>query len=101
MEDCIQIGDRYRITSDRKYNLILNERYEKMDSKGRNGKPTGEIGYRPIGYYRKLEHIGKSLVEKEVYENIGDGLSEAIVKISELEKSIIKAMNDVNVSWIK
>lgn len=101
MKDFIQIGDSYRITSDGKYNLILHEKYEIMEGRGKNAVPTGKYDYRWCGYYRSLEHIGNSLAEGEVFKYQGSELEDVVDRVNKIKEDIAVAMKSVNVSWAK
>lgn len=46
--------DNYLLTTD-KLNYIVNEKYEKRDKAGKQGKPTGEFAYREISYHGSIE----------------------------------------------
>ena len=74
LEDKIhQISDTYAISSDN-YNVILYEKYEKMDGVGRNANPTGEIGWRVAkngAYFGNIERLRDNLADKAEKETIG------------------------------
>lgn len=59
------------------YNVILYELYEKMDSVGKSGKPTGEYGWRIAkngAYFNNIERLGDNLAdraEKEAIDEVG------------------------------
>lgn len=99
MTDYIQIGDNYRITSDKRHNLMLHKQFEKTDGRGKNARGTGEFEYKNIGYFKQLEHIGRYLARLEELENIDKGLESATKAISNLEESVVEAMKSVDVTW--
>lgn len=103
MKDFIQIGDSYRVTSDGTHNLILHEKYERMEGRGKNTKPTGVFDYRWLGYFRNLGHIGRFLSNLEEFKGIYEGgkEEEMINRIEKLRDDIVKAMSEANVTWIK
>lgn len=75
-EKVYQISENYGVGADN-FNIILFEKYQKMDSRGRNANPTGEVGWRPAkggSYYSNLENMGNSIknkVEKEAIQEVG------------------------------
>lgn len=75
LEDKIhQISDTYALGSDN-YNVILYESYNKMDGKGKNANPTGEIGWRPAkngAYFGNIDNLARSLKTKIELECIGE-----------------------------
>lgn len=89
----IQITDNYRITSD-KLNIILQEKYEKRDGKGKNATPTGEFNYQNVGYFGNLDHLVKRLVEKEIYNSDAESLHSVVDQIDELTKQMQKHLTD-------
>lgn len=103
MEDFIQIGKNYRVTSDGTHNLILHEKYEKMEGRGKSAKPTGEFDYRWLGYFRNLGHVGRYLSDLEEFKAVYEGgeLGDVANRIEQLRDDIVKAMNEVSVTWIK
>lgn len=101
MKDYIQLGENYRLTSDGKQNLILHEKYEKTEGRGKNAVPTGEFDFRWLGYFRRLEYVGEFLVEQETYKNLSSGLEQTVIEIEKLRDDIVEAMNKVEVTWIE
>lgn len=101
MEDFIQLGENYRLTSDGKQNLILHEKHEKTEGRGKNAVPTGEFDFRWLGYFRRLEHVGNFLVELEEYKNVGSGLEKTVSEIEKLRNDIVEAMSKVDVTWVE
>lgn len=75
-ENVYQISEGYAVSSDN-YNVILLEKYAKMDGRGRNSNPTGEFGWRPAkcgSYYSNLDSLANSIknkVEKETINTVG------------------------------
>lgn len=50
-ETYLILNDNYRITSDGKMNLLLEERYEKRIGAGKNSPLSGEYGYSTVGFF--------------------------------------------------
>lgn len=101
-ENYIQLTDEYRLHSDGRLNLILHEKYEKHDGKGRNANPTGEFDFRPIGYFRNLEHVANYLVNLEVYRYEGSELEGAVDRIEKLSEDIRKSLKEnIGVKWLE
>lgn len=61
----IQLGENYLITTD-KYNWILKEKRVTDPDHHLAKSDKAEIYYVDIGYYGKLEHLIKSLLNKEL-----------------------------------
>lgn len=74
--------DNYKITAD-KLNLILSEKYEKRDGKGKNAQLTGEYDYREIGYYGTFSALAKGLIKHEVIRKVSEvnSLEELLIHI--------------------
>ena len=51
LEQFLQINDKYRITSDGRHNLILQESYFKRDGKGRYAEETDIVAWKDQGYF--------------------------------------------------
>lgn len=83
----IQINEDYKLISD-KYNVILQERYEKED-KQRN--KTGEFDFKDIGYYSTIEQDLKGFVKKATLNSKASNLKELTEEIRELY-SLIKQL---------
>lgn len=89
----IQLTDTYRITSD-KLNIILEEKFEKRDGKGKFAQLTGEFDYRPIAYFRELEHLANSVVKREIINSDATNLYDIVHKIEELKEEISNNLVD-------
>lgn len=89
----IQLTDTYRITSD-KLNIILEEKFEKRDGKGKNAQLTGEFDYRPIAYFRELEHLANSVVKREIINSDATNLYDIVHKIEDLKEEIANNLID-------
>lgn len=68
-EKYIQIMDDYRITADN-LNIVLQEKYEKKDGKGKNANGTGEYDWRDVSYHQNFKSLANSLIKKEVNNSI-------------------------------
>lgn len=102
-EKYIQILDDYRIRADT-MNIILQEKYEKKDGKGKNATGTGEYDYRDIGYYGNFHNLAKGLLNHEIVSNITKvtSLEELLIHIDKLEKQISNHLTDkVVLTWGK
>lgn len=89
----IQLTDTYRITSD-KLNIILEEKYEKRDGKGKSANFTGQFDYKPVGYFRKLNHLADWLVNMEIYEADITELYDVVNTIEKLRNDIANTLID-------
>lgn len=83
----IQINEDYKLVSD-KYNVILQERYEKED-KQRN--KTGEFDYKDVGYYPNVEQALKGFVRKATLNSKASSLKELTEEIKALHDTIKEA----------
>lgn len=102
VEEFIQLAEDYRLYSDGKLNLILHEKYEKHDGRGKNAKPTGEFDFRPIGYFRNLEHVANYLVRLEVFRYEGSELEGIVNRVEKLNEDIAKSLSEnIGVKWLK
>lgn len=88
MENAIKLTEEYYLTSDGKRNLILYEKYEKRDGRGRDAPLSGEFAYSDDGYFRRLEYVGDHLVDKGVYKYQGSELEAAVERIEKLRDEI-------------
>lgn len=101
MKDFIEIGENYRVTSDGKQNLVLHERYEKTESRGKDAVPTGEFDFRRLGYFRNMKHIGNYLADLEEYKCEGSELENVVSRIEKLRDKIMESMSKISVTWIE
>lgn len=75
-EKVYQISENYGVGADI-YNIILFERFNKKDGRGRNANETGEQGWKHAkggAYFKNINHLAdflKNKVEKEAVSNIG------------------------------
>lgn len=51
VQEFLMINDEYRLTSDGSRNLILQQRYEKRDGKGKNAPLSGVFEFKDVGYF--------------------------------------------------
>lgn len=102
MENAIKLTDDYYLSSDGKLNLILHERYEKRSGKGKNAPLSGEFAFNNAGYFRRLNHVGDHLVDKEVYKYVGSELEGAVLRIEKLRDEIKQMLNEsIKLDWDK
>ena len=85
MNITIGMQDDYKLESD-ELNIKLSEKYEKT----KDGEPTGEIGYKFVGYYRNLEHTFRAIIDRRIRASDAENLAE-LVKIIYDVKHDIKA----------
>ena len=106
------ISEDYIITTDGSNNIILNQRvykpiYEKQlqkdengnvvkDKKGNDKEISIQIGtertdnFKTIGYFGKMEHLLKRIVDQELIENGMDDVESVIKLFKELQEEIPK-----------
>lgn len=61
----VLLSENYAIDTD-KLNIVLKERYEKKDSKKKDAKPTGEFGWKELGYFGNMTRVADRLVSHEL-----------------------------------
>lgn len=69
------LNDKLAVTSDGTMNILLMERYEKQDGRGKNAQKTGELGWRNLNggaYFGNLDSLGTSLLRQDVIEAVGE-----------------------------
>lgn len=102
MEDAIKLTDEYYLSNDGKLNLILHERYEKRDGKGKHAPLSGEYAFNNAGYFRRLDHVANHLVDKEVYRYEGSELEGIVERIEKLRDEIkLMLSENINLGWDK
>lgn len=85
----IDLNEKYAIRTD-PYCLILSEK--------KINKNNGEEYYKNIGYYGKVEHILKDIIEKEIKADLDllKNMEEISKMIKEIEVNAEKGMDDIN-----
>ncbi|QQO38667.1 replication initiation protein [Bacillus phage BCPST] len=79
----IQVTENYRITT-KPLNVVIEKRYEKQ----KEGKGTGEFGYKEDGFYPNLESACVAIINKEI---IGCD----VTTVEDLKSFIQKAVMDI------
>lgn len=94
-ENEIQLTSEYRITGD-KMNIILAERYQKQDGKGRGKGLLDEYTYGRPKYYGTLSALVDSLIKNEVIDSLGkiEELQELIPRIEAIRDEIKEYINE-------
>lgn len=93
----IQLNEDYRIRSDGSLNIILMKKVPKRNGKGRYAEIIpNEYNYDDIGYYGTLENLVKALIRHEQLKAVQevDSLEKVVSYIKEVERSIIKHLNE-------
>lgn len=90
----IKLTDRYYLSSDGKLNFILEEVYEKRESKGRNAELSGELGLQIVGYYGSLQSVVKGMLKNATIKNKAKELSDYVDIIKDLEQQITKNLEE-------
>jgi hypothetical protein len=78
----IQVGENYRIESD-KYNYILKNR-KVSDPTHRFSKGIAKETWEDVGYFSKLEHLVHRLIELEVKTSDTTNLLDVVRVINEI-----------------
>lgn len=94
-ENEIQLTSEYRVTGD-KMNIILTERYQKQDGKGRGKGLLDEYTYGRPKYYGTLNSLVDSLIKNEVIDSLGKikELQEIIPHIEKIRDEIKEYINE-------
>lgn len=94
-ENEIQLTSEYRITGD-KMNIVLTERYQKQDGKGRGKGLLDEYTYGRPKYYGTLNALVDSLIKNEVIDSLGkiEELQEMIPRIEAIRDEIKEYINE-------
>ena len=93
MENAIKLTDDYYFESDGRMNLILYERYEKREGRGKSAELSGEFGFRDIGFFRSLEQIANYLVRLEVFKYEGSELEGIVDRIESFRDEIVEVLS--------
>ena len=85
------ISENLGVTSDGSMNIILMERYEKQEGKGKNAPKTGEYDWRPLtggAYFSNPKSLAHGLFRRDFVEGVGEvGLDEEKL-LAELDKKL-------------
>ena len=88
-ESYIQINDKYRITSDGRMNLILQEKYFKREGRGRGAEISSEEAIKDVGYFGAgLRALARRFNDDEFIETFaeaerGQEIIEALIEMRE------------------
>lgn len=91
----ILIGENHKITSD-KLNIIVNRKVKKYDKKGKDGKPTGEYGWKEISYLPNIERALNFVLNEKISVSDAQSLGEVLMIIREHKKEIKALINGSN-----
>ena len=80
----IQINDKYKLTTD-ELNIILCKKVEhkKKDAKG--------SGWKPVGYYQKMEHALDRLFDEKIYWSGAVSFDKLKSELTELRYEVVSA----------
>jgi len=86
----IKIGAKYKLTSD-KYNVVINERYEKQV----DGEPSGEFDYKLSAkpFQSNLEKACAALIDLDILESDAENLAEIAQIIYQTKRDVKEAVN--------
>ncbi|MCP6683210.1 hypothetical protein [Bacillus nakamurai] len=85
----LDIG-KYRITSD-PMNVILNIKFQKRD---KEGNPSGEVGYKPVGYFKDLESACNRILNMEILTGQANNFEELKALIIQTKQTITAAIRE-------
>lgn len=89
----IQISEKYGIDFD-KYNIILREKYEKREGKGKNAPLSGEFDYRDVNFHVNLYSVADTLRQLNVSESEINSFEEWADKLEALKNEIAEYLNE-------
>lgn len=91
----VLLSENYAIDTD-KLNLILKERYEKKDGKGKFANTIeGLYGWRPLGYFGSLTHVADYIVKHELMKEYEIGeLRDVAERIEAVRDDILDTILD-------
>lgn len=91
----IKISESYAVDFDLR-NIILQEKFEKREGKGKHAPLSGEVGYRDVSYHGTFKCLVDSLVEREikVAGQEVDDLYEIVNRIEQLKDVIINTISN-------
>lgn len=86
----VLLSENYALDTD-KLNLVLKERYEKREGKGKFARVVeGEYGWRELGYFRDMAHVADYIVKHELLKEHETGeLRDIAERIEDVRDSII------------
>lgn len=79
----ISVGNKYLIISEDPLNLTLKEKYIKKDK---------TLGYKPLGYFSKMEHVCNFILDREIKCSDAQSLAELRSVILKTKEDILKAL---------
>ncbi|PGX99899.1 hypothetical protein COE15_14580 [Bacillus cereus] len=84
MEMNIQIGDKYKITSDA-YNVVINQKYQKEIKEGEEPK----FDYKAVGFYPNLEKACVGLLDKDLKDSEATSIKDLMLEIKNAKLAIL------------
>jgi len=91
-----RLSENYAIDTDPR-NIILLEKYEKRDGKGKFAPLSGKFGWKQIGYFQKFDRVAEVLIDLEVFKDTDEpitNLMELAERIKTLKKEMGKFLTD-------
>lgn len=91
----VLLSENYALDTD-KLNLVLKERFQKRDGKGKFAPIVeGEYGWRDLGYFRDLTHVADYIVKHELMKEheIGE-LRNLAERIEAVRDDIVDHLNE-------
>lgn len=86
----IPVGEKYKLTSD-KYNVVVNEKYEKQVE----GQPSGEFDFKlsAAPFHPDLERACLAILNMDVLDSDAENLGELVQVIHKAKNDIREAVN--------
>lgn len=89
-----RLSENYAIDTDPR-NIILLEKYEKRDGKGKFAPLSGKFGWKQIGYFQKFDRVASTLVDLEIGKSDSvDNLMELAERVKTLKKEMAEFLTD-------
>lgn len=80
----IQIGDKYKLTSDA-YNVVINQKYQKETKEGEEPK----YDYKAIGFYPSVEKACVAMLDKDLRDSEATSIKDLMLEIKNTKLAIL------------
>ena len=90
----VLLSSNYAIDTD-KHNIVLKEKYQKKDGKGKHSNLIDEYGWRDLGYFRDMGHVADYIVNHEIMKERDVGELRRIVdELEALRDDIVDTLSE-------
>lgn len=84
----IQIGDKYKLTSDA-YNVVINQKYQKETKEGEEL----EFGFKAVGFYPNLEKACVAMLDKDLRDSEATSIKDLMLEIKNAKLAILAGVS--------